>query len=74
MRSGSLRRQEPKDLFSFRRTNDFESVAAECRAVRDGVGLIEISNFAKYEVTGPGARLGSTTCFRTGCRRSAGWS
>jgi dimethylglycine dehydrogenase len=47
--------QEPKDLFSFRRTNDFESVAAECRAVRDGVGLIEISNFAKYEVTGPGA-------------------
>jgi dimethylglycine dehydrogenase len=46
---------EPKDLFSFRRTNDFESVAAECRAVREGVGLIEISNFAKYEVTGPGA-------------------
>lgn len=47
--------EEPRDLFSFRRTNDFESVAAECRAVREGVGLIEISNFAKYEVSGPGA-------------------
>ena len=47
--------EEARDLFSFRRTNDFESVAAECRAVREGVGLIEISNFAKYEVSGPGA-------------------
>ena len=53
-RSGS-RRQSVQDEFSLRRSNDFESVAAECRAVRDGVGLIEISNFAKYEVTGPGA-------------------
>jgi dimethylglycine dehydrogenase len=47
--------QEPRDVFSFRRTNDFESVAAECRAVREGVGLLEISNFAKYEVSGPAA-------------------
>ena len=27
--------------------------AAECRAVRDGVGLLEISNYGKFEVTGP---------------------
>jgi dimethylglycine dehydrogenase len=47
--------QEPKDVFSFRRTNDFDAVAAECRAVREGVGLLEISNFAKYEVSGPAA-------------------
>lgn len=43
------------DDFSFRRSNDFEAVAAEARAVREGVGLLEISNFAKYEVSGPGA-------------------
>ncbi len=49
------RGREPKDVFSFRRTNDFDAVAAECRAVREGVGLLEISNFAKYEVTGPAA-------------------
>jgi dimethylglycine dehydrogenase len=30
-------------------------VGAECRAVRDAVGLIEISNYGKFEVEGPGA-------------------
>jgi dimethylglycine dehydrogenase len=43
------------DIFSFKRSNDFQSVAEECRAVREGVGLLEISNFANYEVSGPGA-------------------
>lgn len=46
---------EAKDDFSFRRANDFPHVAAECAAVREGVGLLEISNFAKYEITGKGA-------------------
>ena len=41
---------------SFRRSNAFEPVAEECRAVREAVGLNEIHNFGKYEVTGPGAR------------------
>ena len=45
---------EAKDDFSFRRSNDFPHVAAECRAAREAVGLLEISNFAKYEVTGAG--------------------
>jgi dimethylglycine dehydrogenase len=31
-------------------------VAEESRAVRDGVGLIETTNFAKHEFTGPDAR------------------
>jgi dimethylglycine dehydrogenase len=30
-------------------------VAEECRAVREAGGLIEISNFAKYRIEGPGA-------------------
>jgi len=46
---------EAKDIFSFHRSNDFEHVAAECRAVRESVGITEIANFAKYEVCGPGA-------------------
>jgi dimethylglycine dehydrogenase len=45
----------PVEQVTFKRSNAFPVVAAECRAVREAVGLLEISNFAKYEVTGPGA-------------------
>ncbi|WP_043611300.1 FAD-dependent oxidoreductase [Ensifer sp. ZNC0028] len=44
-----------KDAFSWRRSTDFETVGAEARAVRDGVGLMETSGFAKYAITGNGA-------------------
>jgi dimethylglycine dehydrogenase len=40
---------------SFRRSNVFDTVGAECRAVREAVGINEIHNFGKYEVTGPEA-------------------
>ena len=40
---------------SFRRSNAFEPVAAECRAVREAVGINEIHNFGKYLVEGPEA-------------------
>lgn len=43
------------DIPSYHRTNWFETVGEECRAVRAAVGLFEISTFAKYEVRGPGA-------------------
>ncbi len=46
---------EPKDIVSFHRSNDFEHVGNEVKAVREGVGVTEIANFAKYEITGPGA-------------------
>ncbi len=46
---------EPKDMVSFHRSNDFEHVGDEVRATRERVGVTEIANFAKYEVTGPGA-------------------
>jgi dimethylglycine dehydrogenase len=46
---------EPKDVVSYHRSNDFEHVGKEVRATRDGVGVTEIANFAKYAVTGPGA-------------------
>ena len=37
---------------SFRRFNAFAPVGEECRAVRTAVGIAEIHNFGKYEVTG----------------------
>ncbi len=40
---------------SFRRSNAFDATGAECRAVREGVGINEIANFGKYRVEGPGA-------------------
>ena len=46
---------EPKDKVSFHRSNDFAHVGAEVKATRERVGVTEIANFAKYEVTGPGA-------------------
>ncbi|MFZ1906037.1 MAG: FAD-dependent oxidoreductase [Steroidobacteraceae bacterium] len=46
---------EPRDVVSFHRSNDFEHVKAECLGVRNGVGVTEIANFAKYEITGNGA-------------------
>jgi dimethylglycine dehydrogenase len=46
---------EPKDIVSFHRSNDFEHVGAEVRATRERVGVTEIANFAKYEVTGSGS-------------------
>lgn len=46
---------EPVETVTFRRSNAFDLVGEECRAVRDGVGLTEISNFSKFRVTGPGA-------------------
>jgi dimethylglycine dehydrogenase len=46
---------EPKDIVSFRRSNDFKHVGAEVKATRSAVGLTEIANFAKYRFTGAGA-------------------
>ncbi|MBT6912060.1 MAG: FAD-dependent oxidoreductase [Rhodospirillaceae bacterium] len=47
--------EEPYETPSFRRSNAHDIVGAECHAVRTGVGLNEIHNFSKFDVTGPGA-------------------
>lgn len=44
-----------EDKFSWRRSSDFETVGAEAKAVRNSVGLMETSGFAKYSVSGEGA-------------------
>jgi len=41
---------------ALRRSNAFPIVAGECQAIRQGVGLLDITGFSRYEVTGPNAR------------------
>ena len=41
--------------YSFRRSSAFDQVAAECKAVRDSVGVSDLTAFSKYDVSGPGA-------------------
>jgi len=40
------------EKLQFRRTNTHHLVAAECRAVRERVGIMDLSSFAKFDVTG----------------------
>ncbi len=40
----------------FEHNNVFEVVAGECEAVRERVGVLDLSSFAKYDVTGKDAR------------------
>ena len=44
------------EQYGFRRSNWFATVGEECRAVREKVGLMDLSSFAKYEITGPHAK------------------
>ena len=46
---------EPKDIVSFHRSNDFAHIKAEVLGTRNGVGVTEIANFAKYKFSGVGA-------------------
>ena len=43
------------DDFTFHRPNWFESVGEECRALRAGVGLLDVSTYGKYRISGPKA-------------------
>ena len=47
--------ERPREKWSFRRSNYFQFVGDECRNVHDNVGLMDMSAFAKCEVSGPGA-------------------
>ncbi|WP_085306540.1 GcvT family protein [Planktotalea arctica] len=50
---------------SLKRSNAFEIVAAECKAVRENVGLLDISGFSRFEVSGAGAEVWLNTIFAT---------
>ena len=44
-----------EEQITFRRSNAHAAVAAECKAVRAGVAMLEISNYGKFEIMGAGA-------------------
>ena len=59
----------------FTHNNTFEVVAAECKAVRERVGVLDLSSFAKYEVKGPDAEsFLSRTCANRLPRKDGGIS
>ncbi len=48
--------KEFEETPTLKRSNAFDLVGEECRRTRDGVGLIDITGFSRYEVTGPKAQ------------------
>jgi dimethylglycine dehydrogenase len=49
-------RSGEREAYSFRRSNWWEAVREEALAVRERVGLMDLSSFAKYEVRGKDAQ------------------
>jgi len=47
--------EEFEETPTLKRSNAFPIITEECRAVREAAGLIDISGFSRFEVTGPGA-------------------
>ncbi len=45
----------PVENYTFRRTESFEPIGEECRAIRSSAGLLDTSAYAKFIVKGPGA-------------------
>ncbi len=48
-------RKDFSEVATLKRSNAFELVGEECRKVREGVGVLDISAFSRYEITGPNA-------------------
>ncbi len=46
---------DAEDRWSFRRSNYFQHVGNECRLMREQVGVIDLTPFTKFEVSGAGA-------------------
>ncbi|HPE61959.1 MAG TPA: FAD-dependent oxidoreductase [Thiolinea sp.] len=44
-----------EESYGYERQNSFALVARECRTLREAAGVLDISNFARYEIKGQGA-------------------
>jgi dimethylglycine dehydrogenase len=44
-----------KETPTLKRSNAHDIVGEECRVIREGVGLLDITGFSRYEVSGPNA-------------------
>lgn len=63
-----------EDTNGFTRQNWWEPVGRECQMLRDRAGIIDISNFAKYAVNGPGAEDWLNAIFANWMPKSVGRS
>ncbi len=54
-----------EENLTLKRSNAHDIVAAECKNVRDNVGLVDITGFSRYEVTGLGAEAWLNKLFAT---------
>ncbi|MDF1718497.1 MAG: FAD-dependent oxidoreductase [Antarcticimicrobium sp.] len=66
--------QGTQDTNGFTRQNWWGPVGAECRMLRQRAGIIDISNFAKYRVAGPGAEDWLNALFANRMPRAVGRS
>ncbi|MET4805538.1 FAD-dependent oxidoreductase [Limibacillus sp. MBR-115] len=48
-------KDEAENQLSFHRTNWFDAVGEECKAVQEAVGILDLPGFARFEVSGDGA-------------------
>lgn len=48
--------REAGETYGFERQDWFNEVKRECAALRENAGIIDVSNFGKYEIRGKGAR------------------
>ncbi len=65
---------ETPDSAGFTRQPWWQSVGREARMLRERAGIIDISNFAKYRVTGPGAEAWLNDVFANRMPRAVGKS
>ena len=61
-----------RERWSFRRSNYFEHVGNECRHVHEKAGLLDMSAFAKFEVSGSGAAVWLDGLFANHIPKSVG--
>ncbi|MEL7396655.1 MAG: FAD-dependent oxidoreductase [Pseudomonadota bacterium] len=62
------------DTNGFTRQNWWEPVGEECKMLRENAGIIDISNFAKYRMKGPGAEAWLNALFANRMPREVGRS
>lgn len=62
----------PRERWSFRRSNSLSHVGRECLMVRDAAGLLDMSAFAKYTVSGAGAEAWLNRVFANRMPRKIG--
>ena len=48
-------KDDPETPLTFHHANWFEAVGEECRGVAEGVGILDLPGFARFEIEGPGA-------------------